>query len=135
MSRRSVLFVMLAAGCAHQPTVNDDPPVAPTGPVVIASQDDEVRAVAERFVAAAERHDFQTAYSMLAGPLRDRYTPERLAQDFDGEPLAKERLARIRAALKQPFALSGSKAVLSLGAANALTLAHEADGWRVAALE
>lgn len=135
MTKLWVLALVVASSCAHQPVVDDPPVTPPKPPVVVASQDDEVRAAAERFVAAAERRDFQTAYAMLSGPLRDRYTPERLAHDFDNEPLAKERLARIRAALAQPFAVTPAKAVLQLGAANAFTMSHEADGWRVASLE
>lgn len=124
---------LLLAGCAHEGPVVERP-IAPVEVPVVAA-DAEVRAVATRFVDAAERHDFSAVFSMLSGPLRDRYTPERLARDFEAEPLSKERLARIRAAMNQPFTLSASKAVLSMGATSAFTLVHEPGGWRVASLE
>ncbi len=130
---KKALWLVLMAGCAHEGPVAERP-VEPAIEVPVAA-DAEVRAVTTQFVEAAERADFAAVFSMLSGALRDRYTPERLARDFEAEPLSKERLARIRAALNQPFTMSASKAVLTMGATSAFTLVHEADGWRVASLE
>jgi hypothetical protein len=58
-----------------------------------------------------------------------------LAHDFDAEPLAKERLVRVRQALNQPFAMTPSKAALVLGDEKVFTLVHDPDGWRILSLE
>ncbi len=41
-----------------------------------------------RFVNASEQGDFETAYRLLAAPLRARYTPKTFAEDFRREPLS-----------------------------------------------
>lgn len=128
-----VALVLVVVACAH---AAEPLPPAVEKPVLVASLSDAgARATTERFVSAAEQRDFATAYSMLSGALRERYTPERLGRDFDGEPLAKERLQRIRAALSGPFTMSPEKAVLPLGTEKALTLVHVGEIWQVAALE
>ena len=130
--------VMLASACAHQ-TATDPKPldtIVTVVPPITAITDAEVRSVATRFVAAAEKHDFATAYSLLSGTLRDRYTPERLAHDYEAEPLAGERLARIRAAaLTESFSIGDRKATLPLGARSQLTMVKEGSEWRVSSLE
>lgn len=124
------VLVLWAVSCAHEPALREPP----KNPAQVAG-DTEVRAAASRFLRAAEQHDFTTAFALLSGSLRERYTPERLAHDFETEPLAGERLARIRAAMNKPFAMTETRAVLSLGPSLTFTLVHESDGWRVAALE
>ncbi len=134
MRRATRLTAMLMlAGCAH--TTEPVPPVIEKPIVLAVLSDAEARAVTERFVNLAEQRDFAAAFSMLSGPLRERYTPERLGRDFDAEPLAKERLARIRAALGGPFTMTAQKAVLPLGAEKAFTLLHDGSTWRVVSLE
>ena len=128
---RLTVFLMLAR-CAH---TEPGPPLIEKPVVVAGLSDTEARAVAERFVNAAEQRDFAAAFSMLSGPLRERYTPERLGHDFDAEPLAKERLARIRAALGGPFTMTAEKAVLPLGSQKMFTLVHDGGAWRVSSLE
>jgi hypothetical protein len=88
------------------------------------------------FLDAAGAGDFTAAYALLAGPLRERYTPEALARDFRAEPEAASRLARARAALARPAErASDAEARFPLGPQRAVRLVREPDGWRVAALE
>ena len=91
--------------------------------------------VLSRFLDAAEAGDFDTAYRMMAGGLRARYTPERLKQDFDREPLAKEKLARARAALKATPSVHGGSVDFPIGDGKAVRLVREDGVFRVMALE
>ncbi|MBF5040908.1 hypothetical protein FGE12_00790 [Aggregicoccus sp. 17bor-14] len=100
-----------------------------------AGADAAPRAALERFLEAAEAGRWPEAWSLLAGPLRARYTPERLGADFRAEPLARERLQRARAALPGPLVLEGAEARLELGQGRAVRLVREDGGYRVAALE
>lgn len=93
------------------------------------------RAALEQFLRAAEARDWPAAYALLAGPLRARYTPRLLGEDFAREPLARERLARLRAALASPLVLSATEARLPLGGERAARLVLEDGAWRLAALE
>lgn len=93
------------------------------------------RGAAHRFVSAAEKKDFESAYGQLSGALRARYTPQRLASDFSAEPLAVERLARVKAALAAPLRVIGNSAELPLGDGRAFRLVKEDGEWKVAALE
>jgi len=88
-----------------------------------------------RFLDAAEAGDFDAAYQMMAGSWRARYTPERLKEDFDREPLAKERLARARAALKTAPAMRDGLAEFPIGDGKAVRLVREDGGFRVMSLE
>jgi len=96
---------------------------------------DASRALA-RFVAAAEGGDFGTAYGLLAGEWRARYTPEKLASDFKAEPLSRERLARARWALDHsaPQA-SGGEVRFPLGGEKAVRMVREGGDFKIAALE
>ncbi len=90
------------------------------------------------FLEASADGDFTRAWSLLSAPLRARYTPERLAEDFARAPLAKERLDRARAALQAGstrVVVEGDEAWLPLGEGRAVRLVREAEGWRVSALE
>ncbi len=87
------------------------------------------------FIAAADSQDFERAYRLLSGPLRARYTPERLRRDFEEEPLAKDRLERARQALRQGPSVRGDVADFPLGSGKAVRLVREDGTFRVAALE
>lgn len=96
---------------------------------------DASRALA-RFVAAAEAGDFATAYGLLAGQWRARYTPERLASDFRAEPLSRERLERAKWAAEQsPPQVSGGEVRFPLGGDKAVRMVREGGDFKVAALE
>ncbi|MDC0707635.1 hypothetical protein POL68_04060 [Stigmatella sp. ncwal1] len=96
---------------------------------------DEVKATLARFLNAAETTDWEKAWSLLSAPLRARYTPDRLREDFQREPLARERLRRARLALKGDVKVSGNEATFPLGAERAVRLVLEAGEYRVAAIE
>lgn len=91
--------------------------------------------VLTRFLDAAESGDFDAAYQMMAGSWRARYTPERLKQDFDREPLARERLARARAALSAPPVARDGGTEFPIGDGKAVRLIREEGAYRVLALE
>ncbi len=88
-----------------------------------------------RFLDAAEAGDFEAAWRMLAGEWRARYTPARLAKDFADEPLAKDRLARARAALEGEWAWRGDEVELDLGEGKAVRLRREGGAFKVVSLE
>lgn len=96
---------------------------------------DAPREALERFLDAVEAGDWATAWSLLSDPLRARYTPERLREDFKREPLAAERVRRARLALKGPVKVTGSEAELPVGKERAVRLVREAGEYRVAAIE
>ncbi len=132
---RAVAGALVLVACAHEQPVVSEPRPTPPAPVTAEAPglgvEAEARVTVTTFLEAAERRDFAAAYGLLAGALRDRYTPQRLEADFDAEPLAKERLARIRASLQAPMAISASRASLSLGAQKSFTLIREAGQWKV----
>ena len=88
------------------------------------------------FIDAAEAGDFRRAYQLLSGEWRARYTPARLEQDFEDEPLARERLERARGALSRGALFVGAEvAEFPIGAGRAVRLVREHGDFRVAALE
>jgi len=93
------------------------------------------RQALERFVASVDRGDFKAAYLLLAQSWRDRYTPARLEKDFQLEPQAKDRVARVRAALGGPLEVSRDGAQLPLGGGRAVRLVREDGDYKIAALE
>lgn len=95
------------------------------------------RQALEHFLSAVEGGDFKAAYLLLAQPWRDRYTPQRLEKDFQLEPQAKDRVARVRAALggKAEVEVSREGARLPLGDGRAVQLVREGGGYKIAALE
>ncbi len=124
--------VAAASACVHEK------PTPAQGAVAVAPftpNDTEPRVVVQRFLDATERHDFETAYQTLSSRLRDRYTPGRLATDFEAEPLAKERIERIRASLTHAFTVTSTTAVLRLGQTKALTLVREDGAWSILEIE
>jgi hypothetical protein len=96
---------------------------------------DAPREALGRFLDAVKADDWSTAWSLLSAPLRARYTPERLRDDFTREPLAAERLSRARLALKGPVRVTASGAELPIGQDRAVRLVREAGEYRVAAIE
>ncbi|WP_224249789.1 hypothetical protein [Hyalangium gracile] len=96
---------------------------------------DEAKAVLTRFLNAVEARDWEKAWSLLSGPLRSRYTPERFREDFQREPLAKERMRRARLALRGNVKVTNSDASFPLGADRAVRLVLEEGEYRVAAIE
>lgn len=103
--------------------------------VVESRPADVPRAALTRFLDAVEARDWKVAWSLLAAPLRARYTPERLRDDFEREPLAKERLRRARLALHAHVRVGAGEALFPLGEDRAVRLVLEDGEYRVAALE
>ena len=103
--------------------------------VVEAPPQDAPRACLTAFLDAVEAPDWDTAWSLLSSPLRARYTPERLREDFQREPLAAERVRRSRLALKGAVQVSETGAAFPLDEERAVRLTREGDGYRVASLE
>ncbi len=103
--------------------------------VVESRPADVPRAALTRFLDAAESKDWKTAWGLLASPLRARYTPERLREDFEREPLAKERLRRARLALNANVRVGAGEALFPLGEERAVRLVLEDGEYRVAAIE
>lgn len=103
--------------------------------VVEEAPADAPREAMERFLDAVDASDWATAWSLLSGPLRSRYTPERLREDFKREPLAAERVRRARLALRGPVKVTGAEAEFPVGQERAVRLVREAGEYRVAALE
>lgn len=125
MRRLILVAVVGLSACCHTAAV--DPP-----------RQDQVAVVRQalgEFVTQVERRDFAAAWRSLSAELRARYTPERLAKDFGLEPLAEERVARLKAGLGAPIAVEQAAATLELGRERIVRLVLERDGWKVAALE
>jgi hypothetical protein len=118
---------LLLAGCVTPPTKPPpSPPLAATG----------ARDALLAFVAAAEAGRFDECYRNLAGPLRARYTPDRLASDFhEAAAVAKERLARAKAAADAQPTGDDSQATFPIGGDKAVRLVRDDGVWRIAALE
>jgi hypothetical protein len=96
---------------------------------------DDPAVTLRKFLDSADRGDFATAYSMLAAPWRARYTPERLKEDLEREPLGRERIARARHALSTAAVLRGDGAEWPLGEGRAVRLIREDGEFRVVSLE
>lgn len=97
---------------------------------------DAPREALARFLDAASRGDFEASWRLLSSPLRERYTPARLAEDFAAvRTSAGESLARARAALASEPRLDERSADFPISERKAVRLVRENDGWKVAALE
>jgi hypothetical protein len=103
--------------------------------VVETRPGDEAKAALTRFLNAVEARDWEKAWSLLSAPQRSRYTPDRFREDFQREPLAKERVRRARLALRGNVKVTNSDATFALGADRAVRLVLEAGEYRVAAIE
>lgn len=91
--------------------------------------------MARAFVAAAEARDFAAAWSLLSGPWRDRYTPERLARDFDREPRGAGFVSRLKASFEAPVSIVGERATISLGTERQVRLVLEQAAWKIDSLD
>ena len=90
----------------------------------------------EAFIEAAKRGDFEVCYQALASPLRERYTPSRLAQDFTAvKGTAEDKLERAKAALAHEPRMESGRAEFAISDRKAVKLVYEPDGWKVSALE
>jgi hypothetical protein len=103
--------------------------------VVETRPSDEAKAVLTRFLNAVEARDWEKAWSLLSAPLRSRYTPDRLREDYQREPLANERIRRARLSLRGNVKVTNSDATFPLGADRAVRLVLEEGEYRVAAIE
>ena len=103
--------------------------------VVETRPSDEAKAALTRFLNSVEARDWEKAWSLLSGPLRSRYTPDRFREDFQREPLAKERVRRARLALRGNVKMTQSDATFPLGADRAVRLVLEEGEYRLAAIE
>ena len=89
----------------------------------------------QALVKAVRAGDFPEAWRWLAAPERSRYTPERLARDFQSAPGAGERLSRALAAVERPGQTTGTETRWPLPTGGAVRVVLEDGQPRVAALE
>lgn len=90
--------------------------------------------VATTFVTAARAGRFDDALALTTARWRDHLTQEQFRADFELEPLAVERLARLERALENGVRVSGERAELSLAGSTVLVLLRVDGSWRVDAL-
>lgn len=98
----------------------------------------ELHRALEAFVSSSEARKFDAVHALLSKSLRDRYTPALLARDFDADPYARERVARIKAKATQPLTVDGDRASLEWAPGRSLRLVREgeeASSWRIASME
>ncbi|HZH17608.1 MAG TPA: zf-TFIIB domain-containing protein [Archangium sp.] len=103
--------------------------------VVEEKPEDAPRAALKGFLDAVGAGNWARAWSLLSDPLRARYTPERLREDFKREPLSAERVRRARLALEKDVRVTASGAEFPIGEDRAVRLVREAGEYRVAAIE
>lgn len=103
--------------------------------VVEEKPEDAPRAVLKGFLDAVGASNWARAWSLLSEPLRARYTPERLREDFKREPLSAERVRRARLALEGDVRVTASGAEFPIGKGRAVRLVREAGEYRIAAIE
>ena len=84
--------------------------------------EDAPRAVLKGFLDAVGAGNWARAWSLLSDPLRARYTPERLREDFKREPLSAERVRRARLALEGDVRVTASGAEFPMGKGRAVRL-------------
>jgi hypothetical protein len=133
----------LLGACAHSaqgPARQASPHPAPRPPAESPAVEGAVRELLRAFCDGAERGDFEAVHALLSTPLRERYTVKHLAEDFAREPLAAERIERLRAALTpgpavRGLTVRGAAASLPIDAERAVELVKEGLAWRVATLE
>ena len=126
-----VLLVWLAGCSATTPTVKPEP-VAPA-PVRVAP--DPVHVTLQQFIEAVDQRDFTAARALLSSPWRAQYTAERLQADYAADPLAPERMKRLKAAVALPASTQDPHAELQLDPGRAVKLVREEGGWKISALE
>ncbi|HLM47267.1 MAG TPA: zf-TFIIB domain-containing protein, partial [Myxococcaceae bacterium] len=104
--------------------------------VVEEKPGDAPRAALKAFLDAVGAGNWNRAWSLLSDPLRARYTPERLREDFKREPLAAERVRRARLGLKTgQVKVTATGAELPVGKDGAVRLVREAGEYRVTSIE
>jgi hypothetical protein len=98
---------------------------------------EDPRATLSAFLDAAAQKDFEACWRLLASPLKERYTPARLADDFSAvQERAEDKLARARAAFKDgALRVEEGRAALPISERKELRMVREADGWKIAELE
>ena len=130
-----LLAVLVFASCVTVPLPL--PTQVDAGVAMPAPVDDQsaLRMVVQRFVMAAEAGRFDEVLSLLARPLRERYSVELLTRDFGTDPLAPARLSQIKLKAFGPFVETKETASVEWAAGRALRLVREPDGWRIATLE
>jgi hypothetical protein len=132
----SLTALLVFGGCAHTPGPREEVPApAPVQEDPRPPAEDAPRAVLTRFLDGVEAGDWEGAWSLLSAPLRARYTPERLHEDFTREPLAGERVRRARLVVAGPVRLTATGAEFPLGPERAVRLEREAETYRVTGLE
>ena len=89
----------------------------------------------QALVRAARAGDFADAWRWLAAPERARYTPERLARDYQAAPGTEQRLSRALAAVEHPGQTAGTETRWPLPSGGAVRVVLEDGQPRVAALE
>jgi hypothetical protein len=133
------LVIGLTLACSVAPPKREAPTATPvTQPArPMTHPVDGPHAALSAFLDAAGRQDFEACWRLLASPLRERYTPARLAEDFSAvKERAEDKLARVHAAFKDgALRVEGGGAALPLSEHKELRLVHEADGWKIAELE
>ncbi|ATB33726.1 hypothetical protein [Melittangium boletus] len=131
----SLAAALAITGCVHTPCPREAASDCVQARVVEDSSQDAPRAVLTRFLDGVEAGDWSLAWSLLSEPLRTRYTPERLREDFEREPLAAERLRRARLVVRGPVRMTDTGAEFPLGEERAVRLERESGEYRVAAIE
>ncbi len=122
---------MALVGC-----VRSLPPATPdAAPPIFSVAKSPVTGVLTDFLTAVDARDFDRALALTSASWRQRYSVEQFAADFASEPLAQERLARVRVALSLPVQVTGAAAAIELGEGRVLRLVLEPDGFRLSALE
>jgi hypothetical protein len=96
---------------------------------------DQPAAAVQALARAARAGDFSEAWRWLAAPERARYTPERLARDFQTAPDVAERVSRAVAAVERPGETRGTETRWPLPTGGAVQVVLEEGQPRVAALE
>lgn len=134
---RAAFALLLLAGCVTTPTpvpLKAEPKPEMVVPPPVDPQV-AVRAVIQSFITATEARHFDQVYALLSRPLRARYSVKQLARDFGADPLASERIARLKLKSTAPLLETKESASLEWSAGRSLRLVREPEGWRIAALE
>jgi hypothetical protein len=113
-----------AALCEAAPELLDVPPPS-----------DQPAEAVRALVRAARSGEFAEAWHWLAAPERGRYTPERLARDFQAAPGTELRLSRALAAVERPGETAGGETRWPLPTGGAVRVVFEDGAPRVLALE
>lgn len=127
------LLVLAACVTAPTPVKPDPEPKIVVAPV--ADSQAELHSVVNAFISATEARRFELVLALLAQPLRARYSAALLERDFGADPVAPERLSRLKLKSNQPLQEAQEGASLEWAEGRSLRLVHEPEGWRISALE